>query len=206
MLNELEKRIIDLSYKHKLSHIGSCLSTINYLDKTYKVKDKDEPFILSNGHAGLALYVVLEKYGYGDAEYLLKKHGTHPNRDLKDGIWCTTGSLGMGLTVAVGMALADRDRICYVIISDGECAEGSIWEALRIAHDFKLTNLKIACIGNKYSALSKIDLNYLDARLNAFYPVEVVRVDMNKYPEWLQGLEGHYHTMSKEEYETIICQ
>lgn len=206
MLNELEKRIIDLSYKHKLSHIGSCLSTINYLDKTYKVKDKDEPFILSNGHAGLALYVVLEKYGYGDAEYLLAKNGTHPDRCIEDGIWCSTGSLGMGLSVGVGMALADRKRNIYVFISDGECAEGSIWESLRIASDFKLTNLKIFCIGNGYSALSKVDLNKLDARLNAFYPVEVVRVDMSKYPEWLQGLQGHYHILTEEEYETIICQ
>lgn len=205
MLNELEKRIITLSYKYHLSHIGSCLSTINYLDEVYKVKGKDEPFILSNGHAGLALYVILEKYGYGNAEYLLKKNGTHPNRCLKDGIWCSTGSLGMGLSVGIGMALADYRNV-YVFISDGECAEGSIWEALRIAGDFNLKNLRITCIANGYSALSKIDLDYLDNRLNAFYPVLMAKVDMTSYPVWLQDLEGHYHIMTEEEYAEIICQ
>ena len=205
MLNQLEKRIIDLSYKHKLSHIGSCLSTVNCLNDIYKIKGKEEPFILSNGHAGLALYVILEKYGYSNAEYLLKKHGTHPNRCLKDGIWCTTGSLGMGLSVGVGMALADPGRNIYIFISDGECAEGSIWESLRIASDFKLKNLRIICIANGYSALGKIGLDYLDIRLNAFYPVLMARIDMTGYPVWLQGLEGHYHTMTEEEYEKIIC-
>jgi len=206
MLNELERRIIDISYKHRLSHIGSCLSTVNFLDEIYKFKDKEESFILSNGHAGLALYVVLEKYGYGNAEYLLKKNGTHPNRCLKDGIWCSTGSLGMGLSVGVGMALADCNRNVYVFISDGECAEGSIWEALRVANDFKLKNLNIICIGNGYSALGKIDLDYLDYRLNAFYPVLMERIDMTKFPDFLQGLEGHYHILTEEEYEKIICQ
>lgn len=203
IMNELEKRIIDISFKYRLSHIGSCLSTINYLDQTYKVKNKDEPFILSNGHAGLALYVVLEKYG---AEYLFKKNGVHPNRCLEDGIWCSTGSLGMGLSVGVGMALADRSKNIYVFISDGECAEGSVWEALRIASDFKLKNLKITCIANGYSALGKIDLDYLETRLNSFYPVVMKRADMSGFPIWLQGLEGHYHIMTEEEYEKIICK
>ncbi|MBM3283299.1 hypothetical protein FJY90_03505 [Candidatus Gottesmanbacteria bacterium] len=206
MLNELERRIIDLSYKYRLSHIGSSLSTINYLDEIYKIKNKDEPFILSNGHAGLALYVVLEKYNYKNAEYLIRKHGTHPNRNLDDGIWCSTGSLGMGLSVAIGMALADRNKNVYVTISDGECAEGSIWESLRIANDFELRNLKITCIANGFSALGKIDLDYLKNRLKAFYTVDMVRIDMSRFPDWLQGLEGHYHVITKEEYEKIICQ
>lgn len=205
MLNELEKRIIDISFKHKLSHIGSCLSTVNYLDKVYKIKNREDPFILSNGHAGLALYVTLEKYGYGNAEYLIEKYGTHPSRCIRGGIWCSTGSLGMGLSVGVGMALADRNKIVYVSISDGECAEGSIWEALRIAKDFTLKNLKVTCIENGYSALGEIDLDYLETRLNAFYPIVMERIDMLKYPDYLQGLEGHYHILTKEEYEKIIC-
>lgn len=206
ILNKLERRIIDISYKYKLSHIGSCLSTINYLDKIYKTKEKDEPFILSNGHAGLALYVILEKYGYGNAEKLWRKHGTHPNRCIEDGIWCSTGSLGMGLSVGVGMAIASCKKNIYVSISDGECAEGIIWEALKIVHDFDLKNLEIVCIANSYSALGKVDLDYLDYRLNTFYPVEIIRIDMSEYPKYLQGLKGHYHILTEEEYEKIICQ
>jgi len=112
----------------------------------------------------------------------------------------------MGLSVAIGMALADRNKNVYVTISDGECAEGSIWESLRIARDFELRNLKITCIANGFSALGKIDLDYLKNRLKAFYTVDMVRINMSRFPDWLQGLEGHYHVITKEEYEKIICQ
>jgi hypothetical protein len=71
-------------------------------------------------------------------------------------------------------------------------------------HLFNLNNLKVTCIGNGYSALGKIDLDYLDKRLNAFYPVLMERVDMTKFPMWLQGLEGHYHIMTEREYKKII--
>jgi len=95
-MNDLQKRIIEISHKHKLSHLSSCLASVNVIDKIYSVKKEDEPFILSNGHAALALYVVLEKYGLTmcggkkkvNAEELYLKHGTHPNRDLENGIWC----------------------------------------------------------------------------------------------------------------------
>ena len=86
MMNKLERRIIDISYKLKLSHISSCLMAVGIIDEIYKVKAKDDIFILSNGHAGLALYTILEKYEGHNAEKLTLKHGTHPNRDLKDGI------------------------------------------------------------------------------------------------------------------------
>lgn len=202
-MNELEKRIIGLSYQYKLSHIGSCLTSVNLIDSIYSVKDKNEPFILSCGHTGLALYVILEKYEGKDAEELLKKHGTHPNRDLKDGIWCSTGSLGQGLPIAVGMALANRKRNVYVLVSDGEMAEGSCWEALRIASHNRLENLRITVVANGYSALGKVDTDLLDLRMNYFYPSLVVKTNLFAFPSWLQGLEGHYKVMSKEEYEEI---
>lgn len=203
-MNKFERRIIDISYKYHLSHLSSCLNAVNIIDGIYSTKKKDEPFILSNGHAGLALYVVLEKHEGKNAEELWKKHGTHPNRDLKDGIWCSTGSLGMGITVAVGMALADRNKDVYVMISDGECAEGSLWEALRIANDQKLERLKIACIANGYSALGKVDVDLLDLRLSYFYPAMVVKRNMFKYPPYLQGIDGHYKVLSEKEYKEVI--
>ena len=202
-MNDLEKRIIEISYRHKLGHIGSCLASVNIIDGIYQVKKPDEPFILSNGHAGLALYIVLEKYEGKDAEKLWKKHGTHPNRDLKDGIWCSTGSLGQGLPIAVGMALANRKRNVYVLTSDGEMNEGSCWEALRIASEQRLENLRISVVGNGYSALGKTDVDLLDLRMQYFYPSLMVKTDLFDFPEWLQGLEGHYRVMTKEEYEEI---
>jgi len=202
-MRELEKRILDLSYKYKLSHIGSCLTSVNIIDSVYSVKKKDEPFILSCGHAGLALYAVLEKREGKDAEKLLKKHGVHPVRDKKAGIWCSTGSLGMGLPIAVGMALANRKRNVYCLVSDGEMAEGSCWEALRIATDNKLENLRINIVGNGYSALGKTDVDLLDLRMQYFYPSLMVKTNLFSFPEWLQGLEGHYHIMNSKEYKEI---
>jgi transketolase len=203
-MNTLERRIIDLSYKHKLSHIGSCLATVNTLDKIYSIKKKDEPLILSNGHAGLALYVVLEKYEGHNAEELLEKHGVHPNRDMEHGIWCSTGSLGHGVAIGVGMAMADKDRIVYIVTSDGDCAEGSVWEALAIARKFQMENIRISLIANGYSAYDEVDITDLDNRINSFYPTLTVRTNLYAYPDWLQGLRAHYHIMTEEQYMEVI--
>ena len=123
MSSYLEQRILKISKKYNLSHIGSCLSAAGPIEAIYTTKKPDEPFILSNGHAALALYCVLERWAFGDAEKMYKKHGTHPNRDKKNGIWASTGSLGHGVGIAVGYALSNKNRLVYVLTSDGECAE-----------------------------------------------------------------------------------
>jgi transketolase len=177
---------------------------VNLIDKIYKVKGKNDIFVLSNGHTGLALYTVLEKYEKKNAEKLFNRHGVHPNRDLKDGIYCSTGSLGHGLPIAVGMALANRKRNVFVLISDGEVAEGSIWEALRIATENRLENLRIMLMANGMGAYGKVDLEYLKHRILTFYPLLIVETDMYKYPDFLNGQEGHYHVLTDEEYKEII--
>jgi len=202
-MNTLERRIIDISYRHGLTHIGSCLTSVNVIDKIYQVKKKKDPFILSNGHAALALYVVLEKYEGKDAEKLYLKHGTHPSRDLGDGIYCSTGSLGQGITVAVGMALADRKSKVYVLMSDGECAEGAVWEALQVASKQRLENLNIAVVCNGYSAYGRVDVDDLDTRLNAFYPTLCFRTNLFNLPDFLQGLSGHYLKLDEKQYKEL---
>jgi len=203
-MNPLERRIIDLSYEHKLTHIGSCLNAVNIIDHTYDVMRPEDKFVLSQGHAFLALAVVLEKHKGLDAETLVKEHGTHPIRNTKEGIFVSTGSLGQGLTVAVGMALADKTRDIYVLSSDGEMAEGSCWEALRVASEQKIENIKLAVVANGWAGYSKVDAEWLDTRLNAFYPTLVIRVNMYSYPEFLQGLKGHYTVLNDEMYKELI--
>lgn len=155
-MNPLKKRILEISYRHGLSHIGSCITAVDIIDEIYKIKKKDEPFILSSGHAGLALYCVIEKKGGRNAEDIWLHHGTHPDRCAACSLDCSTGSLGQGLAIAVGMALSNRKKKVWALISDGEAAEGSIWEALRIAAENKLTNLKLFCNCNGFSALEEI--------------------------------------------------
>ena len=127
----LKKRIAEIAYKNKLGHLGSYFSSVGIIDEIYSKMDKDDIFILSSGHAALALYVCLEKYKGQDAEALFLKHGGHPHRDEECEIYCSTGSLGLGLCIALGRAVANPKRKVHVLVSDGECAEGSIWEALK---------------------------------------------------------------------------
>ena len=86
-MNKIQQRIIDITYNEKLSHLSSTLSAAPIIEEIYNEKKDDEVFILSNGHAGLALYCVLEeKYGI-DPVMLLHKHGIHPGKDLENKIY-----------------------------------------------------------------------------------------------------------------------
>ena len=126
MDKKLIKRLLDISYKNQLHHLGSYFSSIEAIDEIYSKMDEEDIFILSNGHSAVALYVVLEKYFGFDAEELLTEMGEHPKRDESKKVHCSTGSLGMGLTVAVGRALANKDRVVNCMISDGECSEHKV--------------------------------------------------------------------------------
>src|SRR3989344_565778 len=203
-INKLEKRILEISYKNKSAHLGSCLTAVGIIDKIYRDKKPRDKFILSNGHAFVALAVVLEKYEGKNAEELAKRHGTHPTRNMKDGIWCSAGSLGMGITIAVGMALADRTKNIYVLLSDGEMAEGSCWEALRIAGEQKLKNLKVVVNANGYSAFGRTDPKLIKARVKYFFPSSAIKTSMSKYPSWLRGIPAHYVVIDEQRYKEII--
>ena len=113
MLSKLQQSIVQITYEQKLSHLSSTLSAAPILEEIYDKKKDDEVFILSNGHAGLALYVLLEQRYKKDAVELLHKHGIHPGKDLENGLYCSTGSLGSGLPIAVGHALATPNKKVY---------------------------------------------------------------------------------------------
>lgn len=188
-------RVLEISKRLKLSHVGSCITALPIIEEIYETKEKDDKFVLSSGHAALALYVVLEKEYMIDAEMLFEKHGVHPNRDVENHIDCSTGSLGLGLPVALGMALADPGKNVYCLISDGECAEGSIWESLRIKTDHHVDNLKVYVNINGYSAYDKVDILALVHRINAFCPTTRMRLtSFDKY-EFLNGIDAHYCTV-----------
>jgi transketolase len=200
-MNKLVKRILDISYQENLSHLSSCLSALPILEEIYTKKQEDEVFILSNGHAGLALYVVLEeKYGI-DPIALLHKHGIHPGKDLDNKLYCSTGSLGSGLPIAIGHALADRTKNVYCMISDGECAEGSIWESLRFIHTAKLDNLQVYANINGMSAYEYLDVEYLSTRLLSFLPRINLRISDPVEFSFAKGLLTHYYVMKPGDYQ-----
>lgn len=198
---ELYNRILDIAYENRLSHLGSYFSSVGIIDDIYSSMKEEDIFILSSGHCALALYVVLEKYKNVDAEYLFKKHGGHPHRNESDFLHCSTGSLGMGITAAVGRAVANPNRVVHCLISDGECAEGSIWESLRFIEEKSLKNIKIYVNVNGYAAYDTVEIPYLERRLKAFLPdINIIRTSSNTFP-FLRGLNAHYHIMSEGDYQ-----
>jgi transketolase len=195
-MNQLHERIIEISKKHHLSHLGSSLTSVDIIDEIYHIKKPDEPFILSSGHAGLALYCILEKYYGFDAEKLYLKHSIHPNRDLEDKIYCSTGSLGMGLGIAVGMALADKSKKVYCLVSDGEMYEGSIYEAANVIKKYNITNLLIYFNINRFSAYDTIE-DWMIWNIIHLFPLNPTlnRKYTNVEDYGLKGLSAHYITL-----------
>lgn len=206
MINkDLKKRIIDISYKKGTSHLGSCLQAVDIIESIYATKKESEPFILSSGHAALALYVVLEKHYEYNAAYLFNQHGVHPNRDMDHKIWASAGSLGHGIGIAVGYALSDRKRRVHCLISDGELAEGSVWEALRVAYENHLSNLIVHINDNGYGAYRETDGDLLHTQIMTLLPrvFIVPHITQSEFP-FLQGIDAHYHVMTKDDYKLAL--
>ena len=202
-MKELYKRLLDICYERQLHHLGSYFSALQIIEEIYSQKKEDDIFILSNGHAVVALYVVLEKYYGLDAVELHEKYGDHPKRNELDKLHCSTGSLGMGVTVAVGRALANPNRDVYCLLSDGVCAEVSVWEALRFAYENKVTNLKLYVNANGWAAYDAVDLDYLEKRIKAFHPdVNYIRTTVEHFG--LKGLHAHYTNLNEEQYKEAL--
>lgn len=158
---DLRKNVVDMIVEGKGGHIGGDMSVIDVLVQLYfaemniSPENMDDPdrdrFVMSKGHAVEALYAVLAEKGFFPMEQVIKefsKFGSkfigHPNNKLP-GIEMNSGSLGHGLPVCVGMAIAGKmnkqDYRVYTVMGDGELAEGSVWEAAMAAHQYKLDNL-----------------------------------------------------------------
>jgi transketolase len=160
---QIRIRILQLSNRAKSSHVGSCLSIVEILVVLYKnFINKKNIFVLSKGHACLAYYCVLQKFGhfsnktlnsYGKNNTILLSHVSHK----VPGVEFSTGSLGHGLPYAIGRALAEKinktNNKIFVLISDGELNEGTTWESLLFATFHKLDNLIIIIDYNKIQSL-----------------------------------------------------
>jgi len=191
----IQDRILEISKKHKCSHLGGSLTSADIIADIYFEKKEDEPFILSCGHNSMALYCVLENFYGIDAEKLYLKHGTHLNRDLEDKIHCSSGSLGMGLSIALGMAMSNRERNVYCLISDGESYEGVIYEVANVIHKYKVTNLIIYCNWNGFAAYDAVGKDHIDRVKILFPAIKVIKTNVEDYD--LKGLQAHYISADK---------
>lgn len=185
----IRKIILDQSKRAHVGHIGSALSIVEIVAALYggaiRIDSPEDPerdrFVLSKGHAALTLYAALHLRGWLSAEDLDtycgddSLLGVHPENALR-GVDFSTGSLGQGLSMATGAALAARiqgsDRRVFALLSDAECNEGSSWEAVMFAAHHRLTNLTAIIDLNGQQALGYtadvLDLSPMADRFRAF--------------------------------------
>jgi len=165
---KIRKKVMEYHSKTGKSHIGSSLSTIEILTTLYKeVMNEEDRFILSKGHASSALYVLLNDLNIIPDEKLDGLE-VHPKLNLEYGIYSSTGSLGHGLSIGMGMALVNKDRKVYVLLGDGECDEGQVWEAARDASDYNVRNLTAIVDCNGFQGFKSTNFNKLDKRFESF--------------------------------------
>jgi transketolase len=189
----LRKRLVTTSANAKIPHLGSCLSCVELLVQLYwqelriaplSPEDPDrDRFLLSKGHGAPILFQVLAEKGFFPLERLqdFGKPGSvfheHPPKPgYIPGIEAATGSLGHGLPMALGMAVAariqNRPTRCYALLSDGECNEGSIWEAAMLAAAQKVHTLTAIIDFNKWQATGRsqevMELDPLAAKWETF--------------------------------------
>jgi transketolase len=179
---KFRRRILGVSQTVTALHIGASFSCLEIVDTVYfglmrhaNETGNPDTFILSKGHGSLAQYTVLEERGVltkDDLDGYSKvdgRLGIHPDYGTP-GIDASTGSLGHGIGLALGMALADKvhgiDRVVYVVVSDGELMEGSSWEAMMLAPTFGLSNIVGIVDLNDMQSLARTSETHPN-----FYPV-----------------------------------
>jgi transketolase len=216
----IKKSIIEMIYQAQSGHPGGSLSCANIIYLLYnKIMNinRNNPrwehrdiFILSKGHAAPALYAVLSKIGFINKEELLtlrkfnSKLQGHPIKTPEYGIEISTGSLGMGLSIGVGCALAAKldnvDKMIFVLLGDGELNEGAIWEAAMSASHYKLDNLITIVDRNGIqidgSTEEIMALEPLAEKWKAF-GWEVIEVDGSNLIEMLKGFEKSKKIIAK---------
>jgi len=212
--NLLRSRIIETSSLSGTPHLGSCLSCVDLLVALYFNELKVDPgnprdplrdrFILSKGHGVPALFQVLAMRGFYPESWL-KDYGKDggifaehpPTPDHLAGIEAATGSLGHGLPIGLGMALAGRIQKqtynVYTVLGDGECNEGSVWEAAMLAAAQKVSNLCVFVDFNKWQATGRSEevmaLNSLSGKWQAF-GWNALEIDGHDYGQILAALES----------------
>lgn len=173
---EVRRDVLTLAHAKQVGHLGSAFSVVDLLVCLYfgylrldpqRPRDPDrDRFILSKGHGCSALYAVLAERGFFPKEELqtFVQNGSrlpaHPSSLLLPGVEASTGSLGHGLSIGLGMALAARmdggDYRTVVLVSDGECDEGSTWEAALAASHWRLGSLTCIVDYNKIQSFGRV--------------------------------------------------
>lgn len=220
---EVRKDILTMSFNAKSAHSGGALSCVEILTALYfkvmKVfpknpySDKRDRLIFSKAHDAKALYAVLTERGFFPKKILDKyeiDNGIlpgHSTRHCASGVEVSAGSLGHGLPMAVGMAyvgkIDHKKHRIFAVLSDGECQEGSTWEAILLAGHHKLDNLTVIVDYNKLQGFGRIkdilDLEPFSKKLQAF-GWETKEIDGHNFKELIATLKKPYLKKGKPSF------
>lgn len=209
MLNsKLKKRAIEIAYKHRLSHLGSTLTSIDPIKQIYSLMGPGDTFVLDNGHAYLAQCVVMESLGMGDAEVMYLHHGTHPDRCPTCHVMVSSGSLGLAGAVAAGLAYHIYHDI-YVLTSDGALQEGIWYETLSFIKRYRVKQYKLFVNANGYAGNRKINICDVRAYLDYFRNGGEINLwdtshELEQYLPVLDGQDAHYKVLELADKNILI--
>lgn len=209
---QVRKGIIEAVYSNQSGHPGGSLSVADILtvlyfnemnidEKNPKWEDRDR-LVLSKGHCSPALYSTLANRGFFDTEKLKTFRNInsnlqgHPDMNKVSGVDMTTGSLGQGLSVANGMAIAgkldNKDYRVYCVLGDGEIEEGQIWEAAMTANKYKLDNLCVIIDNNNLQidgTIEEVMSSYpIDDKFKSF-GFQIIKIDGHDIDEIIKAFE-----------------
>ncbi len=187
---DLRRKVLDLSIEKGEAHLGGSFSEIEILIALYDhFLCEEDKFILSKGHCSFPLYLLLRERGCNP------KICTHPDIDIENRIYTSTGSLGHGLPIGAGMAFARKFKResgnIYVLMGDGECEEGTLHETMPLASKYKLNNLTVIVDNNKLQAIDKVEeVSPLNLK-EIFHALggEVYEINGHSFPEIFSALE-----------------
>ena len=209
---EVRRGIIEEVYRAESGHPGGSLSIADILTVLYfnvlnidptnsKWEDRDR-FVLSKGHCSPALYSILANRGYFDKELLKSFRNLesnlqgHPDMNKVPGVDMTTGSLGQGLSVANGMAIAgklnNKQYRVYCLLGDGEIEEGQVWEAAMTANKYKLDNLCVIVDNNNLQidgTIEEVMSSYpIDEKFKSF-GFQIINIDGHNIQEIIDAFD-----------------
>jgi transketolase len=174
---EMREMIIKAAHSAKHGHIPSALSLVEIMQAYSNIEKEDDVMVFSKGHGCLALYTLLATQGHVSMTELFNfgrrgsRLGGHPDRNKLDKIYASTGALGHGFPIAVGVAMArkilKKDGRVFCIIGDGEANEGTIWESCMVASKNKLNNL-VCIVDNNDSQIRSLPVEDLDKKFQSF--------------------------------------
>lgn len=207
---KIRRDILLASFSAGACHIGSALSCVDILvDLFYRIMEPEDRFIFAKASGAATLYAILCDKGFFPPEKLTEYLHDYPEASKEvPGVLHSVGSVGMGLSVAAGLALADRNRKVFCVISDGQLQEGVTYECALFAQHHKLTNLHVLCDNNGLQALGftkdilGVPTDFFKETFPHFYNMPTIK---GKGVSFLENkVESHYCNLTQELLEKAL--